>query len=879
MATSGSPSWGAIQLGGNTLEVFNPQTNSFSTVPLPQEKSGPFGITTGPDGNIWFTEASGGIGVFNPKTTLFRQVPLPTATGGPLQITRGPDGNLWFTEIDSNKIGVINPATLAITEYAIPSADSQPGGITEGPDGNLWFVESANDLIGSINPATHAIGEYATPTANSQPTAITVGPDGNLWFTENNTRQIGELNPATHKITEFNLPAGQTSPAFISAGPDGDLWFTQEGGRELGEIDPTTHIITEMEIPAAGNDNGSGINAGGIVALPGGSLWLTQPDHDWIGEVVISPVITVKPTSQTIAAGQTVSFTAAATGMPPPAVQWEISTDGGNTFAPVTDGGSIATGGVFSGAQNGTLTITDPTTALNGSQFEAVFNNMGWTPLNLIDAKAISSVAALTVNPVLKITPTLPEGEVGVNYDQTLTIVGSTAPLSTLTISAFSDGGTGLTLGDISTDPVAGTVTIDGIPTGAGSVTFSVNAADAAGAPLFMTNTVVVNPALNVTGSLTGGVTGQLYDGKVFWGLGLAPYTMTVSNFDGGTTGLTAPIFIDDGGYLVAPYFNRAGHLGFNAEAANPGTATFTVTVRDSAGAVVTQNYSIPFAGLSITPTLPDGIAGSNYVHTITIGDFSAPLTVLTVAVQGGADGLTFTPNLAAGNVIVNGTPAAAATVHFSVSAADSGGLTLSYGYEIKVAPALTIASPVLAATAGANYTATIPVTGGTGSYPTITISNFADGGTGLAAAAISSTASAINISGKPSAIGTVTFSVSVADSADTVATTNCSIAVNPPPSITQPTAHVAVGSSIGQTLAMTAGTQPYTVFTITSWDPGSTGLSPDPERIFNNSLNGYLNLGGVPTAAGTARFTVSGSDAQGVQVRATSRLRWTGSA
>jgi len=37
------------------------------------------------------------------------EFPVPTADSGPWAITAGPDGNLWFTEYDGNKIGRITP--------------------------------------------------------------------------------------------------------------------------------------------------------------------------------------------------------------------------------------------------------------------------------------------------------------------------------------------------------------------------------------------------------------------------------------------------------------------------------------------------------------------------------------------------------------------------------------------------------------------------------------------------------------------------------------------------------------------------------------------------------------------------------------------------
>src|SRR6185295_11775641 len=60
----------------------------------------------------------------------------------PEAITTGSDGNLWFTEFSSGNIGRILPfAPNTITEFNVSPADIRLAGITSGPDGNLWFVE------------------------------------------------------------------------------------------------------------------------------------------------------------------------------------------------------------------------------------------------------------------------------------------------------------------------------------------------------------------------------------------------------------------------------------------------------------------------------------------------------------------------------------------------------------------------------------------------------------------------------------------------------------------------------------------------------------------------------------------------------------------
>src|SRR5262245_34130047 len=124
------------------------------------------------------------------------QFPIPSASSNPFGITRGPDSNLWFTESLAGRIGRITPAGV-VTEFSAGlTPGSQPAEITAGSDGNLWFTEQFPDRIGRITPAG-VITEFAAGlTPNGQPLGITAGPDGNLWFTEQSGNAIGRITPA-----------------------------------------------------------------------------------------------------------------------------------------------------------------------------------------------------------------------------------------------------------------------------------------------------------------------------------------------------------------------------------------------------------------------------------------------------------------------------------------------------------------------------------------------------------------------------------------------------------------------------------------------------------------------------------------------------------
>jgi virginiamycin B lyase len=253
--------------GGGIYRITTAGTMKKFTTPTPG--SGTNGIAAGPDGSLWFTEE--GADAIGRITTagVITEFPIPTTGAGPREITAGPDGNLWFTEYSAYQIGRITPSG-EITEYPIPlgmEAGPIPQGITAGPDGNLWFTEPGRGKIGRITPAgvmTHFLAPVGT-----MPYDITAGPDGNLWFTD----QYGYIGRITtsgvYPPGKFVIPTPSSNPSGITTGPDGNLWFTENIGNKVGRI-TTAGVITEFPIPTASSD------PGGITAGPDGNLWFAE---------------------------------------------------------------------------------------------------------------------------------------------------------------------------------------------------------------------------------------------------------------------------------------------------------------------------------------------------------------------------------------------------------------------------------------------------------------------------------------------------------------------------------------------------------------------------------------------------------------------------
>ena len=156
-----------------------------------------------------------------------------------------------------------------------------------------------------------------------------------------------------------------------------------------------------------------------------------------------APSVTTQPTSQTVTAGQTATFTAAASGNPTPTVQWQVSTDGGASFSDL------------SGATNTTLSFT-ATAAQNGNEYQAVFTNSVGT--------ATTNAATLTVTtaqfaPSVTTQPT--SQTVTAGQTATFTAAASGNPTPTVQWQVSTDGGS--TFSDI-TGATSTTLSLSGLP-------------------------------------------------------------------------------------------------------------------------------------------------------------------------------------------------------------------------------------------------------------------------------------------------------------------------------------------------------------------------------------------------------------------------------
>lgn len=461
-----------------------------------------------------------------------------------------------------------------------------------------------------------------------------------------------------------------------------------------------------------------------------------------------------------------------------------------------------------------------PNGVLSGTPVEAGSFDISITAT---DARGVvgAQSSQLLIAPPFVITPGfLPNGSLGVAYNQTIAASGGAAPYT----FAVAGGALppGLTLSS------AGA--LKGTPSAGGYFSFGVAVTDARGlkASQFYTIWIVQTPLILNPSSLPDGQPGVPYRQRVTAGGGASPYTFAVT----------------DGALPPGLKLGRDGQLSGTPTA--EGYYSFGVTATDARGRTGTNYYGllIALSPLTISPdSLPNGKVGVDYRQRLTASGGNAPYTFAAVSTM--PPGLTLRDD---GRIL--GRPTATGSFAFEVAAKDARGRVGGKTYYLMLEQSFTLAPSYLpTGMAGTPYAQTITAVGGKAPYSFAVTDGALPPGLSFAANG--------TLSGTPTAPGSFGLAITATDSRGVTSTQVYGLWILTPIAISPPDLPTGkVGDSYGQTFAASGGTAPYTFAVIGGELPPGLSLGPQGK------------LGGTPTAEGNYDFTIEATDARGIASR-----------
>ena len=516
-----------------------------------------------------------------------------------------------------------------------------------------------------------------------------------------------------------------------------------------------------------------------------------------------NPTAPAAPTAVTAVAGNgsaTVSFTP-----PSGSISSYVVTS--------SPGGITATGGAspitVTGLANGTtytFTVVAKASATVSSESSA--------PSNPVTPGAPVSVSVSPASPA--------GGTVGAAYSQAFAASGGTAPYAYAVTAGSLPPGLAL----------AANGTLSGTPTAAGSFGFTVRATDAnAQAGTVAASLAIAKAAQSISFAALPAVP-----------LGTAPFGVAAT---GGASG--NPVSFAS---LTAAVCTVAGNT---VTIVRTGTCTIRASQAGSsdylAAADADQSFAVTGPTVSVSPaSLPAATFGSAYGQSFSASGAAAPYSY---AVTAGA----LPPGLAlAANGTLSGTPTAAGSYAFTVTASDASGASSGGPFTGSVAASLAVNKAAQAITFGPLASVAV------GAAP---IALAATGGaSGNAVTFASITASVCTVSGNAVTVirtGACAIRASQAGNADYLAAAD----VDQGFTVSGLSVSVSPGALAGGTydapvlrlFSATGGNAPYAYAITAGALPPGLALAADG------------TLSGTPTAAGTYGFTVTATDASGAGI------------
>jgi virginiamycin B lyase len=219
--------------GLNAIVRVDPQTREVKRWPLPEAR-GYVNLNTATfdkQGRIWFTGQNGVYGRLEPKTGAMQVWDAPRGRG-PYGITTTPDGHVYYASLAGSHIARVDLETGAATVIEPPTKGQGARRVWSDSKGAIWVSEWNSGQVSRYDPKSGAWRAWRLPGDKPRTYSVYVDHDDKVWLTDFAANAVVRFDPATEKFESFPSDRPNANVRQMLGRP-GEVWAPESGTSRL----------------------------------------------------------------------------------------------------------------------------------------------------------------------------------------------------------------------------------------------------------------------------------------------------------------------------------------------------------------------------------------------------------------------------------------------------------------------------------------------------------------------------------------------------------------------------------------------------------------------------------------------------------------------
>ncbi|HEX2172996.1 MAG TPA: lyase [Dehalococcoidia bacterium] len=218
--------------GLNAIVRVDPATEEVKVFRLPADRRANLNTATFDNrGVLWFTGQAGLYGRLDPESGRLEVFDAPRGAG-PYGITTTPDGSVYYASLAGSHIARIDVETGEATPIDPPTNRQGARRVWSDSRGRIWVSEWNAGQVGMYDPAANAWREWRLPGDRPQAYSVYVDERDKVWLTDFGSNAIVLFDPEAESFTSFPLPSPNANVRQMLGRP-GEAWGAESGADKL----------------------------------------------------------------------------------------------------------------------------------------------------------------------------------------------------------------------------------------------------------------------------------------------------------------------------------------------------------------------------------------------------------------------------------------------------------------------------------------------------------------------------------------------------------------------------------------------------------------------------------------------------------------------